>query len=177
MAGRVRTDRTRSFAPLAGPHPRLLILGSLPGRASLAAGEYYAHPRNLFWDVMGALFGAGRDLPYAQRTATLVARHVALWDVVQEASRPGSLDTSIDFASARHNDIAAYVLATPSLRAIAFNGATAARLFRRQVAPALGAGLEAIALLPLPSTSPAHAGMDRAAKLAAWQVLRAAAEG
>jgi TDG/mug DNA glycosylase family protein len=166
-------ERARSFAPILGPAPRLLILGSLPGRASLAAGEYYAHPRNLFWDLLGELVGAGRDLPYAQRTALLRERGIALWDVIAEARRPGSLDASIDFAGARHNDIAALIGREPTLRAVAFNGAAARMQFQRQVAPRLVAGGPPLDLLPLPSSSPAHAGMHRAAKLAAWRPILA----
>jgi TDG/mug DNA glycosylase family protein len=175
MAGQpvAAADRARSFPPILGPAPRLLILGSLPGRASLAAGEYYAHPRNLFWDLLGELVGAGRDLPYAQRTALLRERGIALWDVIAEARRPGSLDASIDFAGARHNDIAALIGREPTLRAVAFNGAAARMQFQRQVAPRPVAGGPPLDLLPLPSTSPAHAGMRRAAKLAAWRPILA----
>ena len=166
-------DRARSFAPVLGRNPRILILGSLPGRASLAAGEYYAHPRNLFWDVMGELAGAPRALPYAQRLDALTARGIALWDVVQDAHRPGSLDSAIDFASARHNDIAALLKAQPALQVVAFNGGTSARLFSRHVRPQLGARATALTLLPLPSTSPAHAGLPRDAKQLAWRQLAA----
>jgi hypoxanthine-DNA glycosylase len=171
MARRASAERVRSFAPLAGSAPHTLILGSLPGRASLAAGEYYAHPRNLFWDFMGELFGAGRSLPYARRTAVLLEQGLALWDVVHDAHRPGSLDAAIDFVTARHNAIAELVMARPSLQVIAFNGATAARLFTRHVAPTLGPRLAALSLRALPSTSPAHAGLSREAKLTAWRTL------
>jgi hypoxanthine-DNA glycosylase len=171
MARRAGAERARSFPPLVGSAPHTLILGSLPGRASLAAGEYYAHPRNLFWDVMGELFGADRALPYVQRLAVLAYRGVALWDVIQEAHRPGSLDAFIDFATARHNEIAEFVLSRPSLQVIAFNGATAARLFTRHVAPALGNRLAALRLRALPSTSPAHAGLSREKKQDAWRAL------
>lgn len=171
MAPPAGADRARSFAPVLGRNPRILILGSLPGRASLAAGEYYAHPRNLFWDVMGELAGAPRSMPYAQRLDALAARGIALWDVVQDARRPGSLDSAIDFASARHNDIAALLETQPALQVVAFNGGTAARLFSRQVRPRLGERAATLALLPLPSTSPAHAGLPRDAKLKAWRQL------
>lgn len=175
MAARRNTaaDRARSFAPVLGAAPRLLILGSLPGRASLAAGEYYAHPRNLFWDLMGELLGATRAQAYAARTARLQARGIALWDVIGEAHRPGSLDTSIDLATARHNDIAALIARAPSLRAVAFNGTAARRLFLRHVAPALGSRSATLQLLALPSTSPANAGVTLAAKRTAWrEILR-----
>jgi TDG/mug DNA glycosylase family protein len=164
-------ERARGFAPLLGRAPRLLILGSLPGLASLAAGEYYAHPRNLFWDFMGELFGAGRDLSYAARSAGLGAARIAVWDVLAEATRPGSLDTSIDLASARHNDIAALLQREPTLGTIAFNGAAAERLFQQRIARELGQLPRQIRYLPLPSTSPANAGRSRADKLAQWQAL------
>lgn len=171
MARPVDADRARSFAPLVGAAPRLLILGSLPGRASLLAGEYYAHPRNLFWDVIEDALGVPRSMPYAQRTQALIARGIALWDVVQDAHRPGSLDASIELATARHNDIAALILRLPALRAVAFNGATAARLFTRQVLPQLGERADTLDQLPLPSTSPAHAGLSKDAKCEAWRRL------
>ena len=113
-------DHAESFPPLLGPAPRVLILGSLPGRASLAAGEYYAHPRNRFWWVMGALFEAGRELPYAERGERLRTRGIALWDVVQAARRPGSLDAAIERASLRHNDIAQLLKEQPTLAVLAF---------------------------------------------------------
>lgn len=163
------SDRARAFAPILGPAPRLLILGTLPGRASLAAGEYYAHPRNLFWDLMGEILGAGRDLSYAQRTSALRARGIALWDVIQEARRPGSLDAAIDTATARHNDIATLIAESGALRAVAFNGAMARQLFRRRIEPGLGPRLASLALLELPSTSPANAGVTVAAKRDAWR--------
>ena len=169
----VAADRARSFEPVLGPAPRLLILGSLPGRASLAAGEYYAHPRNLFWDLLGELAGAGRELAYPARIDLLRARGIALWDVIAEARRPGSLDTAIDLAGARHNDIAALVAREPTLRAVAFNGAAARALFQRHIAPRLAPRSRPLACLALPSTSPAHASMTRAAKLTAWRQILA----
>ena len=167
----VAADHARSFAPILGPAPRLLILGSLPGRASLAAGEYYAHPRNLFWDLMGDLVGAGRELPYSRRIAALRDRGIALWDVIAEARRPGSLDASIDLAGARHNDIAALIAQEPTLRAVAFNGGAARTLFQRHVTPRLGVATSTLTCLALPSTSPAHASLRPGAKVAAWRAI------
>ena len=69
----------RGFPPIAGPDARVLILGSLPGQASLAAGEYYAHRRNLFWPILGELFGATPALPYAERLGKLTTAGLALW--------------------------------------------------------------------------------------------------
>lgn len=167
----VAPERSRAFAPLLGEAPWLLILGSLPGAASLAAGQYYAHPRNLFWDFMGELFGAGPDLPYAARTLVLQAGGVAVWDVLCDAIRPGSLDADIELASARHNDLASLLWRHPSIRLVAFNGGTAARLFRQRIAPHLTGRQPALATLTLPSTSPAHAGLGRRQKLLRWREL------
>lgn len=146
----------------------MLILGSLPGVASLAAGQYYAHPRNLFWDLMGALVGASRDMPYEARCARLIAAGIAVWDVLHAAKRPGSLDARIVAASAQPNDFAAFIAAQPQLQLIAFNGVTAAKLFARLAAPRL---VIAPRQVTLPSTSPAHAALTQAQKLRRWQVI------
>jgi hypoxanthine-DNA glycosylase len=159
-----------AFPPLLGPRPQLLILGSLPGAASLTARQYYAHPRNLFWDLMGELFGAGRDLPYAQRCQRLTSRGVAVWDVLHAAHRPGSLDADIDLRSLVANDFATLFASEPRLRTVAFNGGTAATLFRRHVQPVLPQARD-LRLLTLPSTSPAHAARTRQQKLALWRAL------
>lgn len=160
-------DRARAFAPVAGPGTRLLILGSLPGAASLRAGEYYAHPRNAFWPLIGAVIG--RDLagrPYADRLAALGAAGVGLWDVIAAAERRGSGDAEIRSPEAA--DLAGLVATLPRLAAIGFNGATAARHGRRQLRGETAAGL---ALIDLPSTSPAHAALTLAQKQAAWAPL------
>lgn len=160
--------RARAFAPLAGPDTRLLILGSLPGTASLAAREYYAHPRNGFWPLIGAVIGveglAAR--PYAERIAALEAAGVGLWDVIATAERRGSGDAEIRNPEAA--DLAGLVATLPRLAAIGFNGATAARHGRRQLRGETAAGL---ALIDLPSTSPAHAALTLAQKQAAWAPL------
>jgi TDG/mug DNA glycosylase family protein len=154
----------QGFAPVVDARTRLLILGSLPGDASLASGEYYGHPRNAFWRLAGAV--VGRDLatlPYPDRLATLQSARVGLWDVIAQARRPGSLDAAIREAEA--SDLSGLVGRLPSLRAIAFNGATAARIGRRSL-PAV-AGVE---LIDLPSSSPAHT-LAFAKKLDAWRPL------
>ena len=147
--------------------PRLLILGSMPGAASLARGEYYAHPQNGFWRVVAALTGAEADAPYSRRTAALRARGIALWDVLAECERPGSLDSAI--RNERRNDVAGLLERFPSIRAVGLNGGKALAVFRREVLPHLppqrGANLHVAAL---PSTSPAHARMTLAQKREAW---------
>lgn len=158
----------RSFPPVVGPSARVLVLGSMPGSASLRAQRYYAHPQNAFWPIVGAVLGFDPGLDYAARLAALTARGVALWDVLLSCERDGSLDRAITPASMRTNDFAGLFAAHPGLRAVLCNGGTACRLFRRLVLPQLGAPAPTICTR-LPSTSPAHAGMPRTQKLAAWR--------
>lgn len=164
------TEPLTSFPPVADPDARVLILGSMPGVESLRRGQYYAHPRNLFWDIMGDLFGAGRDLPYPARLQRLRTRRIALWDVVHQCRRQGSLDTAIDPASIRANDFPALFRECPGIEAVFFNGAKAREWFGRLVRPHLAVPLPA--LVQLPSTSPAHAAMSRRDKLARWRQIK-----
>ena len=156
-----------SFAPLARADARVLILGSMPGAESLRRRQYYAHPHNQFWPIMGELFGAGRELPYARRVERLLERGIAVWDVLKRCERPGSLDSAIVPGSEVVNDFAAFFRRHPGIRAVYFNGAKSESVFRRAV-KARPARADA-RCLRLPSTSPAHAGLTRAAKLAAWR--------
>lgn len=142
----------------------MLVLGSLPGEASLAAGRYYAHPRNLFWRLVGSAIG--RDLVslgYEQRLAALQGRGIALWDTVASALRKGSLDAAI--REAEHAQLTALVATLPRLRAVAFNGRKASAIGRPQLA---GSGL---VLIDLPSSSPAYAAMPLAEKERLWARL------
>ncbi len=153
----------RGLPPVLGPSPRLLILGSFPGEASLAAGRYYAHPRNQFWPILGALLGVSlAALPYPERLDRVAAHGIAIWDAFAACRRDGSLDAAI--RDAQRNDLDALLEARPSIGAVAFNGATAAR-----VEPLLAA--RGLATYRLPSTSPAHAGLSLDAKQARWRVL------
>jgi len=161
--------RVRSFAPIAGRGATVLILGSMPGAASLRAGRYYAHPRNLFWPILGALVGAGPVLPYRLRVRRLKAARVALWDVLRSCARPGSLDADIERGSMESNDFAGFFAAHPGIVRVFFNGATAERLFRRLVLPTLPQLRARCARLP--STSPAHAALTFEEKLMAWRAV------
>jgi hypoxanthine-DNA glycosylase len=155
------------FPPVTRADTRLLVLGSLPGAISLAEQRYYAHPRNLFWRLMSAVIG--RDLvplAYEERLAALCDAKVGLWDTVAAATREGSLDTAIRLHEA--SDLAALAATLPELRAIAFNGATSSKIGRRQLGPAPG-----IALVDLPSSSPAHASLSFEKKREAWLQLAA----
>lgn len=157
---------SHAFPPVAGPGTRVLLLGSLPGVASLAAGQYYAHPQNAFWRLIGAAIGREvAALPYPDRLAALEAAGVGLWDVIASAERQGSGDAAI--RSAVDADLPALVGRLPRLAAIGFNGATASRIGRRRL------GATGLALLDLPSSSPAYAAMPFAAKRAAWEALAA----
>ena len=162
-----RGPALRSFPPVVSAGCRVLILGSMPGAASLEAEQYYAHPRNALWPIMGRLFGAGPTLPYDERLRILIAAGIALWDVLQECTRPGSLDASIRDEVA--NDFPAFFEAYPSISAVYFNGAKAETCFRRSVLPSLGENPRP--LHRLPSTSPAHAGLRFEDKVAAWSVV------
>jgi hypoxanthine-DNA glycosylase len=159
----------RSFPPLARRNARVLILGSMPGAESLRRRQYYAHPSNQFWPIMGALFGAGRELPYAERVERLLDRGVAVWDVLKHCERAGSLDSGIRRDSEVANDFANFFGRHPSIRAVFFNGAKSETVFSRQVRAQLGARAQSLRFARLPSTSPAHAGLPRAAKLKAWR--------
>ena len=160
-------ERKQSFAPVIDQNTRVLILGSLPGEASLAATQYYAHPRNAFWRLLETVLDAPLvTLPYPDRLATLLRRGVGLWDVVARAERRGSLDAAI--LNPETNDLLALIQALPVLRAVAFNGATSARLGTGLLAPVA----DRIELITLPSSSPAHAALSFAQKAELWRLLR-----
>jgi double-stranded uracil-DNA glycosylase len=158
----------RGFPPIADENARTLILGTLPGQASLAAGRYYAHPRNAFWPILGAVFGFDADAPYAKRVVELHKAGIAVWDVCAAAVRPGSLDSAIAADTIRPNDFAGFFARHPKIVRIGFNGTTAARLYRRHALPT-----DCHELVTLASTSPAHAAMDLAAKRRSWAVFLA----
>lgn len=160
---------SHGFPPVANKDARLLILGSLPGEASLRAGQYYANERNAFWRIMGDLIGAGPALPYAQRLERLAAAGIALWDVIAACERYGSLDADIVNTSVCVNDFPAFFAVHRSIERVFFNGGTAETSFRRHVLPRLsGVNLQ---LTRLPSTSPAHAARGYGEKLAAWSAI------
>jgi TDG/mug DNA glycosylase family protein len=154
----------RSFPPISTPHARILILGSMPGAASLAAGQYYAHPHNAFWRIMGELVGAGPDKPYEARKHILTANGIAVWDVLQSCIRPGSLDS--DIRNEVPNDFATFFATHRRLTHIGLNGGKAAASFRRHAARHCPPG---VVVATLPSTSPAHAARSFAEKCALWR--------
>ena len=156
--------RKSSMAPVGAKDARLIVLGSLPGDASLAAQHYYAHPTNQFWRLLGGAMGEElAELAYAARLERLAARGVALWDVVAEAVRPGSLDGAI--RDARGNALAEFVAGHPRVEAVAFNGKTAAAIGRKALA-----GTAGVRLIDLPSSSAAYT-LGLGAKAVCWQCL------
>ncbi|HEY0414502.1 MAG TPA: DNA-deoxyinosine glycosylase [Allosphingosinicella sp.] len=158
-------EAKRSFPAVADARTRVLVLGSLPGEQSLARAQYYGHPRNHFWRLIGAVTGLDLvPLGYEARLAALLAAGVGLWDTVGSATRRGSLDGNI--RGHRANDLAALVDALPRLRAVGFNGAKSASIGLPQLA-----GRPGLALLALPSSSPAYT-LAFEAKLAQWLELK-----
>ena len=151
--------------PIARPDARLFILGSLPGDASLAAAQYYAHPQNQFWRLVGSVIGEDlHALSYAERLERLAEHRIGLWDVIGAAVRSGSLDQSIRLAN--HNRIEQLIHDFPNLEAIAFNGSTSAAAGRKLI----GTG-HRVTLVDLPSSSPANT-RPFAEKAEAWARLR-----
>ena len=156
--------RKSSFPAVIDARTRVLILGSLPGEASLAIAQYYGNPRNAFWRLIeGVLDTSLVPLAYGDRLAALLARGVGLWDVIAEAERPGSLDAAIRDPAA--NDLLALIDTLPALRRVAFNGGTAAKLGGQLIG-------DRVATLALPSSSPAHAARSFAEKAEAWAALK-----
>jgi hypoxanthine-DNA glycosylase len=149
------TEVLTGFAPVIARHTRLVILGSFPSAASLAAQQYYAHPRNQFWPLLGALWAVDlAALPYARRVAEVRARGLGIWDVYARCRREGSLDSAIE--EAERNDLASLRRRAPALEAVAHNGGESARAMRAT------------------STSPANASWSLARKLEAWRAVFAA---
>lgn len=172
MAVQMATDSSKhhSFAPLASPDAKVLILGSMPGIKSLEAQQYYAHPMNAFWPVMASLFGIDAGGTYEQRTEALMAHGIGLWDVMKSCERPGSLDSRIVETSIVPNDFSALYARCPSIRTIFFNGARSQQAFIRYVRPQFSAARDIEQLL-LPSTSPANARWSVPQKTEAWSVV------
>ncbi len=165
MANHKPSPRISSFPPLGNKNASILILGSMPGEASLAANQYYAHPRNQFWLIIGELIGIKSTLPYEERVEALIKSRIILWESLQSCIRKGSLDSAI--LEEIPNDFHLFLAQHNLITHIFFNGAKAEHSFRRHVLPDLNR--PDITFKKLPSTSPAHAGMSYAAKLEKWK--------
>ena len=167
----VIAPRLQGFPPLCGKAATCLILGTMPGVASLQAGEYYAHPRNAFWSIAESLFGVARAEPYAVRVRALELAGIAVWDVLATCRRRRSLDSDIEPDSIVANDFHAFLQRNPGIVRICFNGNSARMLFERYVLPTLSAQQQQIMRLALPSTSPANARLSLQQKTRAWAVI------
>lgn len=172
-AGDVNSERQEGLAPVIGPDPAVLILGSFPSVRSLAAGEYYAHPQNAFWRIMGAIGCVdSEEASYTRRCASLTGSGIALWDVVASCRREGSGDAQI--RDPVPNDIARLLDEHRGIRIIALNGKTGAERWLKWFFPDL-VSADRPAVITLPSTSPANARLTREAKISAWRIVAHAA--
>lgn len=161
--------RVECFAPIADRNAEVLVLGSMPGRASLAARQYYAHPQNAFWRIMSVLLEFDLASPYTRRIEALKSARIALWDVLHSCAREGSLDAMIEPDTQIANDFRTFFRNHKQITRVFFNGAKAEACFKQQVLPAVDTGR--ISYVRLPSTSPAHASLSFADKLQAWQTI------
>lgn len=159
----------QSFPPVENPGATILILGSMPGKESLRTRQYYAHPRNAFWTIMGDLFGAAPDLPYEARIQMLKSAGIALWDVLASCTRHTSMDADIEAGSICVNDFVSFFGRHPGITQVFFNGTMAESVFCKHVQPLLEPRLPDCRRLP--STSPAHASMRYEQKLGAWKAV------
>jgi len=161
-------QRVHSFPPVVGAHTRILILGTMPGVASLTAQQYYAHPRNHFWKIIGEICGVGAGLTYERRLQALLREGLGLWDVLHSCVRGGSLDAAIEHRSAVANDLWPLLLRSHGLVRLCCNGSTAELALRRHFGERLRREFPHIEICRLPSTSPANASCSYPRKLAAW---------
>jgi double-stranded uracil-DNA glycosylase len=165
------TTHDRCFPPLSRKDAETLILGSLPGRKSLEMQQYYAHPQNAFWKLVAAVFEKETTTNYSQRKRLLTDHRIAVWDVLEAAERPGSLDSAIVHATAEANDFRKFFRKHPRIRRVFFNGRKSEEIYRRRVLPEIAAEFPDIEYVALPSTSPANASMSFAQKLVRWRAI------
>ncbi len=164
-------NQLQSFPPIAASDARVLLLGSMPGKRSLDMGQYYAHPQNTFWPIMGHLFTFDPCEPYPVRVAALTAAGIAVWDVMKYCSRKSSLDADIIDSSIVPNDFQLFLDHHVGIKRIFFNGLTAEKTFLMHVKPTMNQILQGIPCRRLPSTSPAHASLSFTDKMKAWSIV------
>ena len=157
----------QGFPPVVQKNTQTIILGSMPGKDSLTAKQYYAHSRNAFWPIMGKMFGASPDLSYEKRLNVLLSNGVGIWDVIKSCRRKSSLDAHIEETTIVVNDFAHLMKQCSHLRLICFNGAKSEQTFNRYVDGDLIP--TSITRIRLPSTSPANARMNFQQKLEIWR--------
>ena len=161
----------QSFPPIIDARATRLILGSMPGAASLTAQQYYAHPHNAFWRIMATLTGVSTSAAYLERVRALQDAKLAVWDVLRSCERPGSLDASIRRDTEVANDFVAFFAQHPNVTQVFFNGGAAQASFKRHCSALLCDSR--LSFQRLPSTSPAHASLRFEQKLAAWRAVMA----
>lgn len=159
-----------AFPPLVSTHCKILILGSMPGEKSLTQQEYYAHPQNAFWWIMEQLLAIPSQSSYAQRTKQLNQKGIALWDVLHQCEREGSLDSSIQHQTAKANNFQRFLAQYPDIQTVFFNGKSVENLFKRHVQRHQDINTS-IPCITLPSTSPANARLRREQKSSQWQQI------
>ena len=157
------------FPPASLPDAEILILGSMPGRVSLEHNQYYAHPRNLFWSMMQLFFAIDVNAPYQDRIRHLNENNIALWDVLNQCEREGSLDVNINTQTEKANDLAGFLLQHKSVTRICFNGQKAYASFKKHILKKFPEIEQRYELVVLPSTSPANASIAKEKKLAQWR--------
>ncbi len=162
----------KSFEPIARSDAEILILGSMPGVKSIQAHHYYAHPRNCFWYIIENLFSSKADLGYPGRIELLRENRIALWDVLKQCARKGSLDSAISVSSIETQDFNTFYSVTPNIKIVFFNGAAAEKEYVKRVKPLLSQPYRNIVYHRLPSTSPAMASMNRKQKLNQWKLVK-----
>ena len=160
----------QAFPPVVNSKASVLILGSMPGEASLAAQQYYAFGRNAFWNIMGELVGAAPELPYRRRLDKLQQAGIAIWDVLAACQREGSLDSAIDQQTLVANNFELFLTQYPAIEWVYFNGKTVSALFKKHVQKRQQLRTD-ITYTTLPSTSPANARMAYEVKLQQWSVI------
>ncbi|CAH1387559.1 DNA-deoxyinosine glycosylase [Candidatus Nitrotoga sp. M5] len=166
---------THSFPPIESDNSSILILGTMPGKASLQAQQYYAHPRNAFWKIISEILGVNAENTYEVRTSSIVKARIALWDVLKSCTREGSLDSNIANDTIVLNDIASFFNNHSHIHKVYFNGAKAEILYMRHVQPSLR-NCSSIEYIRLPSTSPANAAISYDQKLEAWKAIACCAQ-
>jgi len=162
-------SQIQSFAPIEDANATVLILGSMPGLASLRAGEYYAHPKNIFWRIMGSLITFDLAMPYTKRVQALKTARIAVWDVLHTCAREGSLDADIDADSQIPNDFQSFFAHHSNITHVFFNGAVAEKSYHKHVFSKIT--VAGLTYMRLPSTSPANASIPYERKLEAWRAI------
>ena len=166
-----------SFPPISNPSATRLILGTMPGKASLAANQYYVFSRNYFWTFLGESLDFDPGLPYEARCQALLENRIALWDVLKACTRSSSLDSDIEASSIVPNEFESFFQDHPHIGTIFFNGARAEKIYLKHVQPGLPVAVKKIRTVRLPSTSPANAAIPKATKLQQWRQIKGQGNG